>query len=88
VKRSWISPGGFLVAAADIGVLYGLAHVAGMREDATILSGTSPGSGSAGVAFGLAYVLLHFAWVVGAPVLVLAAGVYWAFSRYVFAGRE
>jgi hypothetical protein len=72
---------GFLVAAAVIGVLYGVAHALGLREETAILSGTVPPGGSAGVALGLAYIGLHFAWVVGAPILVLAAGVRWGMER-------
>jgi hypothetical protein len=73
----------FLVCAAVIGVLYGLAQLAGLREDTAILSGTSPPGGAAGAALGVGYLALHFAWVVGAPVLVLAAGIYWALWKYV-----
>ena len=76
-----LSPAGFLKAAAAIGVLYGVAHLLGLREDTAILSGTAPPDGAAGVALGLAYVVLHFAWVVGAPVLVLGALVLGGISR-------
>jgi hypothetical protein len=72
---------GFLVAAAVIGVLYGAANLLGLREETSFLSGTVPPGGAAGTALGLAYVALHFAWVVGAPILVLAAGVRWGMER-------
>jgi hypothetical protein len=70
-----------VVAAAAIGALYGLAHLLGLREDAAFLSGTAPPGGAAGLALGLAYVALHFAWVIGAPILVIGAGVFWGAER-------
>jgi hypothetical protein len=72
---------GFLVAAAVIGVLYGVANAFGLREQTSILSGTQAPWGAAGTALGLAYVALHFAWVVGAPILVLGAGLLWGIER-------
>jgi hypothetical protein len=76
-----------LVCAALIGLLYGLAQLAGLREDTAILSGTAPPGGAGSAALGLGYIALHFAWVVGAPVLLLSAGIYWALSKYVGARR-
>ncbi len=83
-----LSPAGFLKAAAAIGVLYGAAHALGLREDTAFLSGTPPPHGTAGVALGLAYVALHFAWVVGAPVLAMGAFVLWGLSRATRATRR
>ena len=81
-----VSPAGFLAMASILGALYGAAHLGGLREDTTILSGSAPpGGGSAGALLGLAYVVLHFAFVIGAPILTLAAGVFWALAR---AGRK
>lgn len=80
-----VSPAGFIAGALLLGALYGAAHLAGLREDTTILSGSAPpGGGSAAVWLGLAYIGLHFAFVIGAPILTLAAGVFWALAR---AGR-
>jgi hypothetical protein len=76
-----VSPPGFVAAALILGALYGAAHLAGLREDTTILSGTAPpGGGSA--ALGLVYVALHFAFVIGAPILVLAAAIFWGLGRF------
>jgi hypothetical protein len=72
---------GLLKIAAAIGVLYAVAGALGLREDTAILSGTAPLHGTAGAALGLVYVLLHFSWVVGAPVLVLGALVLWGLER-------
>jgi hypothetical protein len=40
-----------------------------------------PPGGAAGAALGLLYVCLHFAWVLGAPILALGAAVLWALER-------
>jgi hypothetical protein len=77
-----VSPAGLAASALVLAVLYGVAHLAGMREDTTILSGSAPpGGGSADVAAGVVYILLHFAFVIGAPILALAAGIFWALAR-------
>jgi hypothetical protein len=81
VRVRLVSPAGFLLAAATIGVLYGAAHLLGLREDTAILSGTAPAGGDAGIGRGLIYVALHFAWVIGAPILVIGAGVFWGAER-------
>jgi len=75
-----LSPFGFLVAAALIAACYGAAHLAGLRDDTSVLSGTAP-SGSA--ARGLLYVALHFAFVLAAPILALAALLLAAVERLV-----
>jgi hypothetical protein len=69
------------MAAATIGVLYGVAHLMGLRDDACILSGTAPPGGDAGTVLGLMYVSLYFACVIGAPILVLGAALFWALKR-------
>jgi hypothetical protein len=81
VRRTFFSPAGFLLTAALIAALYGLGHLAGLRESTTLLSGTSPPGGAAGAALGLCYIALHFAFVVLAPILALGAAVLWALSR-------
>ena len=86
-----VSPAGFLAAAALISALYGLAHLAGLRAYTTILSGSAPPGGgdpNAATALGLAYLALHFACVIGAPILVLAAGVLRGLERVGRVGRS
>jgi hypothetical protein len=81
MKRLWRAPlfsaRGFLLRAIVIAVLYGVAHLCQLRCYASILSGTAP-TGDAGAhlpaLLGCLYVLLHFAFVLAAPVLVLGAG--------------
>ena len=81
--KSRMSTTGLLTGAIVIAALYGAAHVAGLREDTTILSGTAPpgGEGGGAVALGLLYVVLHFAAVVGAPILALGGGLLWGIER-------
>ncbi|APR80886.1 Hypothetical protein A7982_06233 [Minicystis rosea] len=71
------------LAAAIITIVYGGMHALGLRENAAILSGTAPpgASGGEAVALGLAYVGFHFAAVVGAPILVIAAVILWGYTR-------
>lgn len=73
----------FLIAAAVIAALYAVAHALGLRAYTAILSGTSPpgGDGPAAWALGIGYVLCYFAAVIGAPILILAAGVTWGVGR-------
>jgi hypothetical protein len=63
---------GLLVFAAAIALVYAGLHLAGGRHYAAFLSGT-PVGGPAQVAFGCAYVVMHFAFVIGAPVLALGS---------------
>lgn len=59
-----------------IGAIFGAAHLAGLREDVSVLSGTIPESASsmdtAAVGAGL-YLVSYFSWVLGAPILLIAA---------------
>jgi hypothetical protein len=77
----WVSPRGFLLVAAVLWVLYGVAHALGLRDDASILSGTAPPGGAAGIVLGLCYVALYFAAVIAAPILVVGAVVFWVLER-------
>lgn len=96
VPRGWrafpgaplFSPKGFLVRAALIGIVYLVCHAAGLREHTAFLSGTDATAGAwrAGSAIlGAIYLLSYFAFVLAAPVLVLAAGLL-RFLLRLFAG--
>jgi hypothetical protein len=65
-----------LILAAALGVTYGAAHALGLRETVGLLSGSMP-SGQASPPWipALAYVALHFAFVLIAPILALAAAI-------------
>ena len=71
-------PRRMVVLAAALGALYGAAHAAGLRSCASFLSGTASAGG--GVALGILYVALHFAFVIGAPTLVLAGAMLAAYE--------
>lgn len=80
VNRSLFSPRGFILRALVITAGYALAHFAGLREYTTFLSGTvSPGADPHTTAvLGVVYLALYFAWTLGVPILLLAAGIFWA----------
>lgn len=82
-RRRLISPLGFATAAAVIALVYGVLHAIGLRPYAAILSGTAPpgAGGGEAVALGLAYVIAHFVFVIGAPILAIAAAILWAWER-------
>ena len=69
-----LSPKGLLFRAALIAALYGLLHVCGARHDVAFLSGT-PVGGAGATMLGCAYLVFHFAFVIVAPILVIAAGI-------------
>ena len=75
-----ISPKGFLVRAAIIGTIFLLLYIAGLKEYTCVLCGTSPTGNVAdswSAMLGVSYVLCYFAFIVLAPVLILAAGILW-----------
>ena len=79
--RSWLraptfSPQGFVVRAAACALLYGLLSLIGIREYVSVLSMTYP-EGSSQAWSGLlcmAYLASYFLWILGVPILLLAAG--------------
>jgi len=76
------SPKGFLLRAAILAVFYGACTAAGLRENTTFLSGTEVISGwSASVIGGIVYLCAYFGFVLGTPILVVAAGLLWIWNR-------
>lgn len=76
LKAPAFSPAGLLVRGLVIALLFFLAHVAGLRDYATVLSGALPSetvSPVVALPLGMGYVLLYFAFVILAPILVIAA---------------
>jgi len=78
------SPGGFLVRAAVLAILYLAVHALGFRQYTSILCGTIPPGGAA--ILGVVYIVLYFAFVLIVPTLVLGSGILWALQR--FAGTK
>jgi hypothetical protein len=79
--KSWLraptfSPQGFIVRAAACALLYGLLSLLGAREYTSVLSMTFPEGSSrewAGILC-MAYLTSYFLWILGVPILLLAAG--------------
>ena len=78
------SPGGFLLRAGLILLLYFVAHMAGFRDYVSVLSGTAP-QGVLGQTvssyLGIVYLLLYVAAVGIVPVLIVAALVFAVLER-------
>jgi len=73
---SWPSPRYLVIRALMLGVLFFLAHLAGLREYTAFLSGTAAGQTTMGwsVFYGTVYIVLYLGVVVLAPILAIAAG--------------
>ncbi len=70
------SPGYFLEWAAFLTILYILVNLAGMRQFTSVLNGTIGSttlSWQTASFLGAAYVFVYLAFILGAPILVLAA---------------
>jgi hypothetical protein len=79
---------GFWLRAVTLVVLYGVAEVAGLRQYATVLSGTAVHSNwDVSVIVCLIYLTLYFGAIVVAPILVLAAFIFRALSSGAAATR-
>lgn len=77
VRADFFSPKDFVRHAVLIVALFAVAHVSGLREFTTIISGTmaSPELGAGVCALlGMGYMALYFGVVVLVPVLLIAAG--------------
>jgi hypothetical protein len=86
-QRNWLirflaapllSPLGLLSRSAIVVALFAVCHLAGLREYASILSGTPPTGGPGdklALVFAGLYILLYFVTVIVIPVIIIAAGV-------------
>ncbi len=88
--RGLVSPRGFATAAAVIAVGYGITHALGLRAYTSILSGTAPpgAGGTESVLLGLTYTAAYFACVIAAPILTIAAAIWWGWERARTRGRS
>jgi len=76
LRAEALSPKDLVLRAAFIAALYLAAHLAGLREFTTFLSGTAPVTTLSWqcVSFlGAAYLLVYFAFILLAPMLLIAA---------------
>ncbi len=74
-----------MVRAATLAVFYAVSCVAGMQEYTTFLSGTSPNinlSWHTAATLGLIHLLLHFAFILLVPILMITAGLLAAWNRW------
>lgn len=84
-RAQFLTPKDFLLRAAVITGFFLIAHLAGLREYTSFLSGTvaSPDMGWQQAAFfGLVYLILYFAFVLFVPILLLAAFVQGAVQSF------
>lgn len=89
LRRLWraefLSPKDLVKRAILITIVFGIAHLAGLKEFTTVLNGTM---GSVQLGFGisaflgLSYVFLYLAFVLGVPILLLAAALLAAWKRF------
>ena len=85
--RHPISPGGFVVLAAILAALYGLFHLLGWREHVSSVYATAAPDGGK-VVMGLAYAAAYFGFVLAAPILALAAGIFALLGRILAGSRD
>jgi len=81
------SPKGFLLRAALIGLCFLIVHAAGWREHTTFLTGTPADAATSmnqTILFGVVYLVAYFSFVIVAPILVFAAGIF-ALANLIFA---
>jgi hypothetical protein len=70
------SPTGFCLRAGLIALIYGILHLAGLREYTVILSGNSPTDNPANTlasSLGCIYIFFYFAFTFLVPILLIAA---------------
>ncbi len=83
-RAEFLSPKDLLQRAGVIGLLFLVAHLAGLREFTSVLNGTV-GSVAVNVKLGTflaaVYILLYLAFVILVPVLVLAAAMLTVWQR-------
>ena len=79
--KTWLqaptfSPKGFIVRAAVLALVYLLLSLAGLRGYMSVLSLTFPEGSPRGwsVICCMAYLVSYFLWILGVPILLLAAG--------------
>ncbi len=76
--RRLFTPRGFLGAAAAVCLLYAVCHVLGWREYTAFLSGSAPAGEPADLCLvlGIVYAAAYFGFVLVAPILLLASGIF------------
>lgn len=78
-KARFFSAAGFFYRAVLIVIVFGLLHLAGLREYTSFITGTS--SGNVADILGMAYFLFYSLSVFVTPILVIASGFMLIFRR-------
>jgi hypothetical protein len=76
IRAPLFSPLGLFARGLLLAVFFGTCELAGWREHTTFLSGTAAsaeGGINSSVTFGLIYMLAYFGFVLGTPILFIAA---------------
>jgi hypothetical protein len=79
-----------MVRAATLAALYAVSCIVGLQEYTTFLSGTSPNvnlSWRTASTLGLIHLLLHFAFILLVPILLITAGLLAAWNGRKQQGR-
>jgi hypothetical protein len=85
------SPQGFVVRAVILGMLFAICQALGWREHTTFLSGTaaSPGAdANTSALLGLIYMASYFGVVLLAPILLIAAVLFFGIDRWLARQRR
>ena len=85
--RRLFSPLGFVWMAVAACLLYAVCHGLGWREYAAFLSGSAPASDLC-LGLGIVYVIAYFGFVLVAPILFLAAGIFAVLLRLRRSAKE
>lgn len=82
-RAGTLTPAGLCVWAGFAAFVLGATHLAGWREQVTVLSGTLPAGASLATAQfkAMAYLVAWFGTVVAAPILLSAAGLLRLWNR-------
>lgn len=78
-KIKTFSPSGFISWAVLILIFFLICHVSCWREHTTFISGTAAEANetaASSAALGMVYLVSYFAFVLVAPILVLASGIF------------
>ena len=79
-----VSPLVLLILAVLIVAGFAAAHLAGWRENVSLLTGTSFDASDGGqgqIASASVYILLYFAAMIVSPILALASGIMWSLQK-------
>ena len=83
------SPRGLAARAVLLVALYAACEVAGLRENATFISGTQATSAWNGTVWrGLLYLFAYYGFVLAAPILIIAAALLAVWERFRFRPRR